>query len=247
MIVLQNWDAARATRRQRVTDTFEGHVTDFIASLEQRVPGPQAFLVEQKPDWATPPHFHLEPQFQIVTAGSGAIGRNPVAPYAVHYAAAETGYGPITAGPDGISYLTLRAEGDTGAYYLHKPGSRERMRAGLKREQKHGAPSRMVSDADIASMADTTLEAMIAPRADGLAAWLVRMGPGQGLDLPAPHLHAGRHHVVTKGSLRIAAHEAVAFSVLFSSPEESCAIAAGSEGVEVLVLQFPHTTFKPET
>jgi hypothetical protein len=247
MILVQNWETARATRKARVTDTFKGHVTDFIAAHEKCTPGAQAFLVEQKPDWATPPHFHLEPQFQVVTAGSGCIGRNPVAPYAVHYAAAETGYGPITSGPDGMSYLTLRAQGDTGAYYLHKPGSRERMRAGLKREQRHGMPARALGAADIAAMHGALVEDLIAPRPDGLAAHLVRMGPRQRLDLPAAHAHAGRHHVVTKGGLRLASHQVTAFAVMFASPDEPCAIEAGAEGVELLVLQFPQTTLQPET
>ncbi|CAN0472257.1 unnamed protein product, partial [Phaeothamnion confervicola] len=140
MIIVQSWDQARATKTLRRTDTFEGHVTDFIATHEARAAGAQAFLVEQDPHWVTPPHYHVEQQFQVVIAGTGSIGRHAVAPYAVHYAAPETGYGPITAGPEGISYLTLRAQGDTSAWYLHKPGSRERMRPGLKREQQHGMP-----------------------------------------------------------------------------------------------------------
>lgn len=246
MILVQSWDKARATRRARRTDTFEGHVTDFIATLEERAPGAQAFLVEQNANWATPPHFHLEQQFQVVTAGAGSIGRNPVGLYAVHYAAAETGYGPITAGPEGISYLTLRAEGDTGAYYLHKPGSRERMRPGMKREQQHGTPSSSMSEAEIAAMTATTVEDLIAPRADGLAAHLVRMGPGQQADLPAMHPHAGRHYVVTKGELRLSGHSAAAFSVLFAGPGEQHHLEAGATGAEVIVLQFPAKTTKPE-
>ncbi len=246
MIIMQSWDKARATRRVRRTDTFNGHVTDFIATLEERAPGAQAFLVEQDPEWATPPHFHLESQFQVVTAGGGSIGRHPVAPYAVHYAAPETGYGPITAGPEGISYLTLRAQGDTGAWYLHKPGSRERMRPGLKREQQHGMTSGSVSEADIAASSQASVEDLIAPRADGLAAHLVRMGPGLTLKLPASHANAGRHHVVTKGSMLLAGEAAAAFSVAFAGPDEACEYESGPAGVEVIILQFPKLSPNPE-
>jgi hypothetical protein len=247
MIVVQSWDKARATRRARRTDTFEGHVTDFIATLEERVQGAQAFLVEQDPDWATPPHFHLEQQFQVVTAGGGSIGRHPVSPYAVHYAAPETGYGPITAGPEGISYLTLRAQGDTGAWYLHKPGSRERMRPGLKREQQHGMPSNFLSEAEITALSEPTVEDLIPPRADGLAAHLVRMGPGTKLKLPALHANAGRHHVVTKGSMKLGGQTAAAFSVAFAAADEAYEFESGNGGVEIIVLQFPKVSAKPES
>jgi len=247
MIVMQSWDKARATKRARRTDTFEGHVTDFIATLEERAPGAQAFLVEQDPNWATPPHFHLEQQFQVVTAGGGSIGRHPVCPYAVHYAAPETGYGPITAGPEGISYLTLRAQGDTGAWYLHKPGSRERMRPGLKREQHHGMPSKSLSEAEIAGLSEASVEDLIAPRADGLAAHLVRMGPGTILKLPALHANGGRHHVVTKGSVKLGGQTAAALSVAFAGPDEASEFESGSAGVEVIVLQFPNVSAKQES
>jgi hypothetical protein len=247
MIQMQSWDKARATKKLRRTDTFEGHVTDFIATHEERAPGAQAFLVEQDPNWVTPSHYHVEQQFQVVTAGAGAIGRHPVAPYAVHYAAPETGYGPITAGPAGISYLTLRAQGDTSAWYLHKPGSRERMRPGLKREQQHGMPSNWLGEAEIAGLTEASVEDLIAPRADGLAAHLVRMGPGTKLKLPALHANAGRHYVVTKGSMKLGGQAAAAFSVAFAGPDEDCEFEAGSDGVEVIVLQFPKLSAKPES
>ena len=239
MITMQSWEAAKAAKKAVVKDTFEGAVTDLIATHEARQAGAQAFLVEQAPNWVTPPHFHLEHQFQVVTAGSGAIGRHAAAPLTVQYAAPETGYGPITAGPEGISYLTLRAAGDTGAWYLHKPGSRERMQPGRKREQQHGVPATPLATDALAALGAATVDALIAPRADGLAAHLLRVPPGGDLALPALHPHAGRYYVVTQGAVRIAGADASAMSVAFASADENPTLVAGPSGAEVLVLQFP--------
>lgn len=246
MIAMQSWDAARGLKKVYRKDTFEGYVTDLVATHERREPGPQAFLVEQDAHWVTPPHFHLEHQFQVVTAGSGAIGRHAVAPLTVHYAARETGYGPISAGPDGISYLTLRASGDTGAWYLHKPGSRERMRAGLRREQRHGAPANACTTAELAKLARAEVEELIAPREDGLAAFIVRMGPGQEAVVPVLHAHGGRHYVVTQGAVSLAGLTATAMSVMFASADEPHTLHAAAVGAEILILQFPSNALTME-
>ena len=240
MIATQTCNAVHPLKKVVRKDTFEGCVIDLIATHETREPGPQAFLVEQDANWVTPPHFHLEHQFQIITAGSGSIGRHAVAPLAVHYAAPETGYGPISAGAQGISYMTLRANGDTGAWYLPKPGSRERMRAGLKREQQHGVPAGMCTAGEIARLAEATVEDLIAPRADGLAAHMVRMGPDQQSALPARHPHGGRYYVVTQGAAHLAGVSVSEGELVFASAEEAQSLRSGPAGAEVLILQFPH-------
>lgn len=247
MILANSLAQARATRIERRVDTFEGHITDFIATYAARAAGAQAFLVEQDPNWVTPTHFHFEHQFQVVTAGSGLLGRNPVGPYAVHYAAPETGYGPITAGPEGIAYLTLRAQGDTGAQYLHKPGSRERMRAGLKREQKHGMPSGTLTPEALAALTEVATEILIEPRDDGLGAWLLRLPPGSRAEVAAAHSHGGRHYVLTQGAARLGDRDLEALAVAFVGPGETVTPHAGARGAELLVLQFPRQARQPET
>lgn len=247
MIHAATLDEARPSRVERRIDTFEGHVTDFIATFEKRAPGPQAFLVEQNPNWVTPTHFHLEHQFQVIVGGSGSLGRTPVEPFAVHYAAPETGYGPITAGPNGISYLTLRAEGDTGAWYLHKPGVRERMRPGLRREQQHGAPSEALRATALADLNSPITEALIAPRADGLAAWVARLPPQQSWRLPESAPHGGRHYVVTAGLVHLGQRSLHALSLAFADPGDTCEFTAGPNGADLLVLQFPALVRQQET
>ena len=251
MLNLQTWEKAQATRKAVRKDTFEGHITDIIATHQERRSGEQAFLVEQSPHWVTPTHYHLEQQFQIIMAGHGAIGRHDVAPLCVHYAAPQTAYGPITAGPDGVSYLTLRMSGDTSAWYLHKPGSRERMQPGLKREQQHGAPQGSVSADELASLASTTVEVLIEPRSDGLAAHLLRIAPGREHAMlaeateSANPAYAGRYYVVTQGTVSLGGQSAQARSVAFASADENVTLHAGPQGAEVVVLQFPVQALAP--
>ena len=259
MLNLQTWEKAQATRKAVRKDTFEGHITDIIATHLERRSGEQAFLVEQDPHWATPAHYHLEQQFQVIMAGHGTIGRHDVRRLCVHYAAPQTAYGPIVAGPDGVSYLTLRMSGDTSAWYLHKPGSRERMQPGLKREQQHGAPQSSVSADELASLTGTTVEVLIAPRPDGLAAHLLRIAPGHQHNQdhdhdpavlaepadPAKPAHAGRYYVVTRGTVSLGGQSAQARSVAFASADENVTLQAGPQGAEVVVLQFPVQALAP--
>ena len=239
MIKLQTLEQARPRRTYFRKDTFEGHITDLIATSQAKQPGEQAFLVEQDPNWVTPPHYHGEHQFQVVTAGHGSIGSHAVKPMCVHYSAPQTGYGPIVAREAGVSYLTLRMAGDTGAWYLRKPGSRERMQAGLKREQQHGAPQGSISAEGLAQLTHTTVEVLIAPRADGLAAHLLRVAPGQSHLLASDHAYGGRYYVVTQGSVQMAQTEGQSLTVAFASADEQLTLTAGPKGAEVLVLQFP--------
>jgi hypothetical protein len=240
-------NAARPSRVVRRIETFEGHITDFIGTFEKRAPGPQAFLVEQDPLWVTPPHFHVENQFQLVVGGAGAIGRHAVAPYTVHYAARETGYGPITAGPEGIVYLTLRAEGDTGAWYLHKPGVRERMQPGLRREQHHGTPSSHARPDELLRLQTASAETLIAPRADGLAAWMLRVPPHHPVSLPPQPAHGGRHVVVTAGSALFDGRNLDALSVAFITHDDPTLPTSGAGGAEIIVMQFPVNSTSLET
>ena len=55
--------------------------------------------------------------------GSGTLGKNAVAPGAVHFSRAYTPYGPISYSDKGLGFITLRAHRDPGAQYL--PENRE--------------------------------------------------------------------------------------------------------------------------
>ena len=239
MLISQTFQQAAAERQYLRKDTFQGHITDLIATSQSLQPGEQAFLVEQDANWVTPTHYHGEYQFQVVTAGYGTIGRHEVKPLCVHYAAPETAYGPIVAGKEGVSYLTMRMSGEVGAWYIHKPGSRERMQPGLKREQQHGGAQQAVDTQALAGLAQTTVEVLIEPRDDGLAAHLLRIAAGQQHLMAAQFPHGGRYYVLTQGSAHWAQAENQALSVAFASADEALPLVAGAGGAEIVVLQFP--------
>src|SRR5262245_6284358 len=69
--------------------------------------GPQVYLAESEPGDRVPPHVHLVDEFQVSLLGGGSIGNHLVAGVTVHYADAFSPYGPLLAGPAGLSFFTV--------------------------------------------------------------------------------------------------------------------------------------------
>ena len=237
MIRTRTWDEVIATRRRNDKATFRGFVTDFIVPGPDDHPRAQAFLVEQNPDWVLPVHFHLQHQYQVVTAGNGTLGKHPVEPLSIHYASPESGYGPVTAGPAGLSYLSLRVRSDEGAWYL--PESRERMQRGIKKHQARGQPRERLSEAQLRALDAPTEEVLIAPDGSGLAAHLARMPAHHFAAAPLCGCAGDRFYIVTHGSLIVGERTLAGLATVFASREETLDIRAGPDGLELLVLQFP--------
>jgi hypothetical protein len=112
--------AAQAGRREVVANGVPAAITTYIGSNWMTrgpdappPPGPEvvypmAFLVEQSAETVVQAHFHQANQWQVVVGGGGMLGRHAVEPVAVHYTNAFSSYGPLTAGPRGLHYFTLR-------------------------------------------------------------------------------------------------------------------------------------------
>jgi len=238
--------ALKGRRIVKSTGTGEEHWrTDFIG---RRGDGeirnaPQAFLIEMTPNEVIVPHFHEVDQFQIFVAGSGSLGRAgaPATPLAVHYSDHHTGYGPINAGPHGFSYFTLRAKTDPGAVYLHKPGYREKLKPGKKRHDL--AQITLSTEPVLVNRGDAALEPLLKNQdheEDGLAAFLLRMGPDRKTSGPDPRASDGQHYLVVNGSLELDGNHYPAWSTVFVAASEApLAISAGAQGLEVLILQYP--------
>lgn len=207
---------------------------DYVDPQPGEVRPPQAFLVEQEPGAVVNPHFHFVDQFQVVAAGYGKLGAHDVAPLTVHFAGANTGYGPITPGPEGLSYFTFRASADeTGAQYL--PGARPRLRPGPKRNVV--APRvTPAGEAEIAARRDTITEAPL-DKEDGLAVFYLRIAPGT--TVAAPQAGGGLSLLVTGGALQEGSRTLGHWSCLFVAPGESATLQASARGAEVLVLRYP--------
>ena len=118
----------RSTGFPRWRTEFIGHRADKAV-----VDYPQAFLVELAPNASISPYFHQVDQYQIVVAGSGTLGRNATPLIALQYVDHHTAYGPINAGPFGLSFFTIRAKSDTGSVRLNTPGYKDFLKPTRKR------------------------------------------------------------------------------------------------------------------
>jgi hypothetical protein len=198
---------------------------------------PQGFLVIQPPGAVTPAHFHDHNQFQVFVEGNGRIGAHPASPLTVQYANGHTPYGPIVASDSGVKYFTLRQRWDTGAKYL--PASRDKLVEGNQRARVKGGLG-VATDAERAGRREPLIETVFAKEADGLAAWLYRLGPGHTRTLPEPADGGGQYLVVTGGAMVADRAELPQHSVAFVSPDEGAyRVVAGQAGLDLLVLQFP--------
>lgn len=219
--------------------------TDYIGSRStgKGASTPQAFLIDMQANETILPHYHEVDQFQVFVAGSGALGRHDVPTCAVHYTDHHTGYGPIKAGPRGYSYFTLRAQTDPGAKYLHKPGFRESLKPSAKRHGTAGGLE-LTTTPVLAGLAVPVIEPLLAELAgdDGLGAWLHRLGGGMALNGRSTAQTGGQFWLVVNGSLVWNEASYGPWSILFVAPDsEPLAARAGSNGLEVLQLQYPHT------
>ena len=202
---------------------------------------PQAFRAEMPGDTRIEPHFHQVDQFQLFTAGSGTIGRHDVRTIVAHYADRHTGYGPIVAGPGGLTYYTLRAQTDLGAVFLGTPGYRERLKPSRKRHRMSGEIVPWIEPM-LQSLSGSTLTPLpgIAEEEDGLGGFLLRAGPDATVACPDPGRTGGYYLVVINGAVRLDDREFPVESLCFVRRDEPAPrIGAGRQGLEALLLSFP--------
>jgi hypothetical protein len=258
------WQTAERTRR--ATESVSGNGTklhrcdffgpdiDFYGMTREQRNGvfrgllakpeaPHGFLIQQTPNSEIPAHFHQVPQYQVIVHGGGRLGRHGVDGIALHYTDEYTAYGPILSDDDGIWYFTLRSFFDPGANYVGKPGARELMRPSPKRfllvppEQLNASPA-----AALAARTAPALDPVIAAHPDGVAAWMLRLGPGMAMRGPDPSAGGGQYYLVLEGALlrggtTLPKHSLMWVSAADAAPE----VCAGPAGLEAAVLQFPNT------
>ncbi len=207
---------------------------------------PQALLTDMDCDEITKSHFHQVDQFHIFVTGSGKMGRDEdAAPLRVQYLDHHTGYGPIYAGPHGLSYFALRNRTDSGPTYLDQPGFRERLKP-TKRRNRFTDPIVVSSEPILMKRASVALETLLTDEktADGLAAYILRLGPGMSTLAPDPRSTGGHYYFVVNGSLERDGASLPQWSMLFADNSESpLEVRAGAKGLEMLILQFPRKDF----
>ena len=113
--------AAAAAGRRIDVPIQNGRVagrTDWLESGTDPSLSPTVVLVNLPPASVLDTHFHRENQFQLFVRGNGSIGPHAISPLTVHYAGAYTGYGPLAAGSEGLSYFTIIPVFYTRAFFL---------------------------------------------------------------------------------------------------------------------------------
>lgn len=236
MIALGSAALAGETRHHRALDNgFSFHRSEWMQSGPGPGLSPTVFLVEQPPASVLMPHFHMQNQFQVIKEGSGTLGPRAVGPGSVHYAGAFTGYGPVVAGPAGLSYFTIRAVYETGANFL--PAARDRLQRGPKRHAQGPLHEPLSMDA-LCGLASARRVQLIAPQ-DDLEAYALQLPPFAPVETSEPG-GSGQFQLVLAGRLetpqgRLRAWE----SRYLSSGEDAAGCTAGESGLHLLVLQMP--------
>ena len=211
-------------------------------SSSGHAPGPQATMSELNANETIVPHFHGVTMFQLFIAGSGTIGSRGqvLEPLTVQFKDHHTAYGPVAAGPQGLSFVALRMHtGNSEPTYLNKPGSREQLRPSRRRNLTAG-PVKFSVEPLMQARTQATWESVFEETDDGMAAHLVRLGAGMTENGPDPKRAGGYYVFVGNGSLLHGAEELPLWSMVVVEPsEEKFEIRAGAKGVEALVLQYP--------
>jgi hypothetical protein len=154
-------------------------------------------------------------------------------PVSFHYTDPDSPYGPIVPGEGGqISYFTLRPRASKGIYYM--PGSKEFMLKTAGRNIVKQVPHTYLLEHG------QDRDALIDRHDDGLAAYNVRLGPGESAPGPDTHGAGGQYYLVCDGSLIHEGRTLEPYSLAWVGPDEAPPVlVAGEAGANVLVLQFP--------
>ena len=201
----------------------------------------QAFRIDMSADMVLESHFHIVDQFQIFMAGSGTIGRDSANMITAHYADHHTGYGPLVAGRQGMSYLTLRSKTDAGLVKLSTPNVREQLRP-TKRRHRVSTPITLSIDPVLRHLAEPSIETVMEekPGDDGMTVKIFRLGSGMAAPAPDTAGTGGYYIVVMNGGLEINGETLRPWSLLFvTMDDDPPMLTAGVEGVEVLIAVFP--------
>jgi len=244
MTMIGTVTAAFSNRRERpirsASGVAGGHIfrSDLIPETgDAESDTPNCKLIEQQPHGVLQSHFHIVDQFQIMVAGDGLLGKHQVAPYTVHFAAKHTGYGPITAGEQGLHYMVFRLGKDAGAGYL--PEQRGDMKD-LPRRHVMGAPVGCLNDAKRAALPSTLEHKAIAAQEDGLFATIYQAPAQQDIFVPDPILGRGQFIYVAAGAATMNDQLHEAGTAIFLAPADASAtLTTGPSGAEILVMQFP--------
>jgi hypothetical protein len=209
----------------------------LISSLDKKFPA--SYLIEQEPESVILPHFHEANQFQLFVSGNGTIGKQMIEPISLHYSDCYSPYGPIISGSKGLSYFTLRDEYDPGAQFM--PESRGNLVCFAEPRQHFLVENIQINSNEILKTYHSKqIRSVYEEQPNGLAAYILGIGPEMTVDGPEPTKSGGQYYIVMNGTIIYKENELPLWSCFFISPnEKSLEVHAGLNGLEVLILQFP--------
>jgi hypothetical protein len=219
-----------------------GWRTDMLGRASERPSAdPQAFKVEAGSNSVLKSHFHAVDQFQIFIEGTGKLGRHAAQTITVHYADHHTGYGPIAAGPEGIAYLTLRNKTDSGLVYLDSPDVRAQLRPSRKRHRTSQPLATSLVPVLLGIREPSLVSVLETVEGDeSIGAYIMRLGPGMSMTGPEASGTGGQYYVVLNGEMRRDGRDLTRYSLVFVAADEPpLQVEAGSNGLEILITQFP--------
>lgn len=206
-------------------------------------PGPQATMSDLNANETVVPHFHGTTQFQLFAAGSGTIGKGtPLLPLTVQFKDHHTAYGPVVAGPQGLSFLALRIKtGVSAPVYLDQPGFRDHLKPS-KRRNWISPPVALSTEPVMQHRKEASWESLfdVEKTDDEMRAHVLRLGAGMTAAGPNPADSGGYYVFVANGTLSKDGEDLPKWSmVAIERNEPGFDIRAGSTGLEALILQFP--------
>ncbi|MES2415622.1 MAG: hypothetical protein V4614_17650 [Pseudomonadota bacterium] len=229
MLTVSSRATGQRNRREiTIPDGFRYHKSEWLLPPQDSPKSPTIFLVEQPPGSVLRTHFHTQNEFQVFVAGSGWMGKSEVRPLVCHYASAYTGYGPITAGPEGLSYFTIRAVLETGAFFV--PDDRDRMVRGPK-GQFHVGPLSAAGNAP-----SRTIE-LASANQDHVKIFSTRLAAGESMETMAMGASVAQFNFVCAGALSVDGHELNTWEcACLTQGDPPAHLLAGPEGVDLLTM-----------
>jgi hypothetical protein len=205
--------------------------------------GPQALMTQMSANETILPHFHGLAQFQIFPSGAGMMAKTEVRPLMLQYKDHHSAYGPLVAGPQGLTFIALRNRiGDSAPVYLSKPGYKEKLKPSKRRNWV--SPHINLSTRPVLQFRkEVAWEPVFDAEKkiiDEMSAQLLRLGAGMSAMGPDSNAGGGYYVFVANGSMARNGQTLPAWSMVFIEPGEAAfEIKAGSIGLEALVMQFP--------
>jgi len=238
------WIAAKEGPQDTGPVTTTGYIGE-VPRGEVRAPSddevePQGFSVRMAPGCPVlRTHFHSSDQFQLFTEGSARFANHDIAAGVVHFADRHVPYGPLRAGAEGVTFLTLRSASSAGAHFM--PENQEALGTALAEDRAHraGAGRRNVSF-DLSAIAPTTPGVWQDLRADPdeLRIAVVDLGATTTAEV-GPVRGDGAFLAVLTGWVHSAEGAMGPGAICWCPRDGHGHLAAGVEGARVVLLQFP--------